>query len=326
MSRSMSARGVVCVSVMLLLVGSVWADDFMGEYEGTFIPDKQVTIKATADVVAEGDGNYRIVIEAKTNESDRDGAFVEVYGKQGGQAVMVDKASFGGYQWKGEIKNGRLTLGTQYGLRFELKKVENESPTAGMKPPAEAVVLLPFKKGQKADLSKWTTGKEETWKSLDNGVMECVPKKGSIRTKESFGDIERLHIEFKLPLEPENRGQGRANSGVYLSGKYEVQILDSFGLVHTSGDCGGIYNLRRTTVNACLPPETWQTYDITFKLERVGANGNVKENPRITVEHNGRTIHKNLEIPAKRPGQKGPILLQDHKHAIQFRNIWLVEG
>ena len=326
MSRSMSAKGVVCVAAALLMAGGAWADDFMGEYEGTFIPDKKVTMKAEAKVVAEGDGNYRIVIEAKSEDRDRDGAYIEVYGKQSGQAVIVDSGVFGGYIWKGEIRDGRLVLETKYGTRFELKKIERKSPRAGLKPPAGAVVLLPFKNGQKgkADLSEWTNGK---WKALPGGVMECVPKSGSSRTNKVFGDIETLHVEFKLPLEPKNRGQGRANSGVYVSGKYEVQILDSFGILpYTSGDCGGIYNLKRADVNACLPPERWQTYDITFHRPGPDADGKMR-GPRITVEHNGRTIHKNLEMPAKsKPGEKGPLNLQDHKHPIQFRNIWLVEG
>jgi len=318
MGRMMNVRALVYVSVILLLAGGAWADDIMGQYEGQFIPDKQVTMDATADVVAEGNGNYRIVIDARSDDPGHDGAFIEVNGKQSGGTVTVDNASFGGYKWKGEIKDGRLTLGTQYGLRFELKKIESKSPDAGLKPPAGAVILLPFKEGQKADLSKWTNG---NWRALDDGVMECTPGKGANKTKQSFGDIKHLHIEFKLPLEPTNRGQGRANSGVYVSDAYEVQILDSFGLLHTSGDCGGIYNLRRASVNACLPPETWQTYDITFRAPRPG------ENPRITVIQNGIKIHDNLSIPAKtKPGEKRPLQLQDHKHPIQFRNIWLVEG
>jgi hypothetical protein len=103
-------------------------------------------------------------------------------------------------------------------------------------------------------------------------------------------------------------------------------VLDSFGIVHTSGDCGGIYNVARSKVNACLPPETWQTYDISFHAARMDENGKVKEQPRITVVHNGVKIHDNLEIRRNRHRTEGPIQLQDHQHNIQFRNIWLVEG
>jgi len=228
----------------------------------------------------------------------------------------------GGYGWKGQIKDGTLAVKSGYGQSFELRKIESKSPTAGLKPPANAVVVLAYEPGKAPDLGNWTNA---GWVALPDGSMQITPKKGANRTKREFGDIKQLHIEFWLPLQPEKRGQGRANSGVYLADNYEVQVLDSFGLTHTSGDCGGLYNLARARVNASLPPETWQTYDITFRAPRLDADGEVKELPRITVVHNGVKIHDNLEIPAKRHRAKGPLQLQDHGHAIQFRNIWVVE-
>ena len=108
--------------------------------------------------------------------------------------------------------------------------------------------------------------------------------------------------------------------------------MDSFGLVHTSGDCGGLYNLKRADVNACFPPESWQTYDVKFRAPRLNADGTVRENARITVHHNDTLIHNDVEIPYsgdKWKGKKaatGPIHLQDHSHPVQYRNIWLVEG
>jgi hypothetical protein len=182
--------------------------------------------------------------------------------------------------------------------------------------------LLPYKAGVKPDMSGWTN---TNWLALDNGSMQIFKGKGSNRTKQQFSDVKQLHVEFKLPLEPKGRGQGRANSGVYLLDAYEVQILDSFGIVQTSGDCGGLYNVARPMVNACLPPETWQTYDISFRAARMDGR-RVIELPRITVWHNGVKIHDNVEIPKNRHRTKGPLQLQDHKHNIEFRNIWLVEG
>ena len=314
----------VSLFVLTVLTGSIFADNIMGQYKGTFFPDSQVKIDATAKVVAEGGGKYRIMINAPTSDPDREGAFLEINGMAdgSGNVVNIENQSFGGYTWKGQISDGRLTLGSAYGLHFELNKIESKSPNAGMKPPSGAVILLPFGK-ENADLSQWTN---ENWKALENGVMECVPKKGANKTKLEFGDIKHFHIEFKLPLEPEKRGQGRANSGVYISDAYEVQVLDSFGLLHTSGDCGGLYNIARARVNACLPPEVWQTYDITFRAPRFDDNGQVKELPRITVIHNGIKIHDNQEIPKARNREKGPIQLQDHGHPIQFRNVWIIEG
>ncbi|MHC4084526.1 MAG: 3-keto-disaccharide hydrolase [Planctomycetota bacterium] len=321
MARSLNLKLLVCLSGIICLSNNLFAKAFMGEYEGTFYPDKKFKMNATADVVAEGDGNYRIVIDAKSDNPAQEGAFIEIYGKKAGSEVTI-KDRAGGYEWKGEIKDGKLNVRGHYGLHFELKKIESKSPRAGAEPPPNAVILLPYKAGKKPDMSGWTN---QQWKALDNGSMQIVKGKGSNRTRQQFSDIKQLHVEFKLPLEPKGRGQGRANSGVYLLDAYEVQVLDSFGIVHTSGDCGGLYNVARAKVNACLPPGTWQTYDISFRAARLDGR-KVIEQPRITVWHNGEKIHGDVPIPKKRHRTKGPIQLQDHKHDIEFRNIWLVEG
>ena len=281
---------------VLVAAGARWAtaDDIMGEYEGTFIADKTVTLKASADVVAEGDGYYRIVLAAPGKEG-RAGAFIEVYGRRFRHEVgLIGQA--GGYHWSGEIARGVLVAKSAYGQSFELKKIERTSPTAGLKPPEGAVVLLPFASGKKPDTSLWTN---REWKAMGNGSMQCEPRKGANRTRQQFSHIRRLHLEFKLPLEPSHRGQHRANSGVYLLDAYEVQVLDSFGLVHTSGDCGGLYGVARARVNACLPPETWQTYDITFQPAELDSDGKATALPWITVLHNGVKIHDRQEIPKK---------------------------
>jgi hypothetical protein len=321
MARSFNLKLSIFLVGVILLSNTVSARTFMGEYEGTFYPDSKFKMDATADVVAEGDGNYRIVIDAKSEDPAQEGAFIEIYGKKAGSEVTISDRA-GGYEWKGEIKDGKLNVRGHYGLRFELKKIESKSPRAGEKPPPNAVILLPYNEGEKPDMSAWTN---TNWIALDNGSMQIVPGKGSNRTKQEFSDVKQLHVEFKLPLEPNGRGQGRANSGVYLLDAYEVQVLDSFGIVHTSGDCGGLYNVARPMVNASLPPETWQTYDISFRAARMDGR-RVKEPPRITVIHNGVPIHDNVEIPRRRHRTKGPIQLQDHSHKIEFRNIWLVEG
>jgi hypothetical protein len=299
----------------------------MGEYKGTYHPDGKTTMKAFAQVVAEGDDvHYRIVIKAIPNEENQDGADIEIYGNRHGSTVHIgDRA--GGYRWNGQIQNGRLSVSSGYGQHFELEKFVRKSPKEGLKPPQGAVVLLPFKDGVKPDISAWTNSR---WKRLDNGAMQV--NKGDNNSKEQFGDIENFHLEFKLPLEPNNRGQGRANSGVYFAGQFEVQVLDSFGLVHTSGDCAGLYNVARARVNACLPPETWQTYDVEFRTPRLNADGSIKENARITVYQNGIKVQDDVEIPYSGNRWKGksvatgPIHLQDHGHPIQYRNIWLLKG
>ena len=311
-------RPVVCLALILCFTTSLWAGPFMGEYVGTFHPDKKVTLKAVGKVVDEGD-NHRIVLYTTSETPIEQGAFIEIVGAVEGSQLTLSGRS-GGYKWQGQIQDGTLSAKSEYGQYFELKKIESKSPNAELKPPANAVILLAYEPGKAPDMGAWTNAQ---WKALDDGSMQIV--KGANRTRQQFGDITQLHIEFKLPLEPTKRGQGRANSGVYLADHYEVQVLDSFGLVHTSGDCGGIYNVARAKVNACLPPETWQTYDITFRAPRLDEKGEVKELPRITVLHNGVKIHDELEIPMARHRAKGPLQLQDHGHPIQFRNIWILE-
>ena len=156
----------------------------------------------------------------------------------------------------------------------------------------------------------------------------------SLRTRQAFGDC-RLHVEFRLPLEPENEGQGRANSGVYVGG-YEVQVLDSYGLPGYYNECGGLYKRAAPMVNMCAPPLLWQTYDITFRAARSNDEGKILSNPRITVLHNGVSIHNDFELlpravqpgveAAKEPSSEPvAILLQNHGHPIEYRNIWVVE-
>ena len=161
--------------------------------------------------------------------------------------------------------------------------------------------------------------------------MEVTAGTADIITKQEFGDF-RLHVEFWLPASEES-GQGRSNSGVYSHGRYEIQVLDSFkNPTYPFGGCGAIYEQKDPDQNAILPPETWNTYDITFRAPRFNKEGKVIEKPRITVLHNGLRIHNNVEIEktSTRSGQDGPqpkvgpILLQNHGNPVRYRNIWIL--
>jgi len=162
--------------------------------------------------------------------------------------------------------------------------------------------------------------------------MKVVPGTGSIMTKGNFGDF-KMHLEFKLPqLETQVNGQDRANSGVYIQRRYEVQILDSYGLEPQDQDCGAIYKYKAPNKNACAKPNEWQSYDIIFRTARYDSNepGATKiNNAVITVWQNGVQIHKDVEIPDKTGAGKpegpepAPILLQDHSNQVWFRNIWI---
>lgn len=141
-----------------------------------------------------------------------------------------------------------------------------------------------------------------------------------------------LHLEFQLPYMPAARGQGRGNSGCYAQGRYEVQILDSFGLDGLNNECGGIYSVKAPGVNMCFPPLAWQTYDIDFTAAKYDSDGKKTADAKLTVKHNGVEIHKDVSIPktttaapvAEGP-EPGPLYLQDHGNPVRFRNIWVVE-
>ena len=150
------------------------------------------------------------------------------------------------------------------------------------------------------------------------------------KSKQSFQNYT-LHVEFLLPFKPTGRGQDRANSGVYMQDRYEVQVLDSFGLKGLNNECGGIYSQVAPSVNMCYPPLQWQTYDIDFQAARFDGDGKKTKNAVISVKHNGVVIHEHQEITGPTGGGKpedatgGVIQLQGHGNPVFFRNIWIVE-
>jgi hypothetical protein len=197
------------------------------------------------------------------------------------------------------------------------------------KKPANAITLFDGK-----DFSQWQRqgGGEIGWKIAD-GEMQIVPKSGSIMTQRDVKDF-MLHAEFKTPVLPADvRGQGRGNSGIYIQQRYEIQILDSFGLEPKNNECGSIYTFKAPDRNVCAQPGEWQSYDILFRAARYGQKDGQPakvQNARVTVFQNGVLIHDDVEVPRKTgAGQPEgpdprPILLQDHDNAVSFRNLWLV--
>ncbi|QDT52625.1 Cytochrome c [Caulifigura coniformis] len=201
---------------------------------------------------------------------------------------------------------------------LKLKKVTRKSPTLGAPAPAGATSL--FDGTQKSLDEHWKAG---TRMSPDGLLIPAAT------TKESFTDFA-IHLEFRLPYLPKARGQGRANSGMYLQGRYEVQILDSFGLEGKNNECGGLYSLRDPDLNMCLPPLEWQTYDAEFVAPRWDENGKRKSNARMTIRLNGVPVHQDVELAKLTPGPllkddatPGPLFLQDHGNPVRFRNIWI---
>jgi type 1 glutamine amidotransferase len=220
-----------------------------------------------------------------------------------------------------------LTLVRGLTTPVTFRKFVRTSPTLAQIAPTGSEVLLPYSPTltQGPKLDAWTN---PNWIPMRDGSAQV--RGGDNRTKREFGDM-KLHVEWLTPLKPEARGQERGNSGVYLQDRYEVQVLDSFGLDSQDNDAGGIYQIGKPLVNASLPPGQWQTYDITFRAPRFYTDGSIAKFASATVIHNGIVIQKDLVIPRATGGANGPeaplgpIRLQDHGNPVRFRNIWAQE-
>ena len=202
------------------------------------------------------------------------------------------------------------------------------TPETPGKPPSDAVVLFGGK-----DLAQWRSagGKPAGW-DVQDGVIVCKPKSGDIFTKDEFGDIQ-LHLEFATPTPPKGDSQDRGNSGVFLFGKYELQVLDSYqNRTYADGSCASIYGQYPPLVNVSRPPGEWQTYDAVFIAPRF-KEGKLESPAHITVFHNGVLVQNHVEILGESGHKilakytahdpKGPIRLQDHGNTTRYRNIWV---
>jgi hypothetical protein len=272
------------------------------------------------------DGKQKILMDGK-REGDK-AHFVPTAGKRRYIAPKIEEFSAtskfpppGQKNFSASLVGAGLTGVSEDGQAFVLKKTERKSPSQSLKPPPGAVVLF--------------DGQSTT--AFNRGRLD--DKRGILHTdgadvvsKREFNHFT-LHVEFMLPFRPDSRGQQRANSGLYLVNHYEMQILDSFGLDGKNNECGAIYQRVAPTVNMCLPPLQWQTFDIDFSNAVVDDKGNKTKNARLGARLNGVIIHDDVEIPGstglarKDPseGKPGPLRLQGHNNPVQFRNIWIVE-
>ena len=328
MSRltSLSAAALVSLS---LAAGAIQAQ-----------PKSAVTDPAQADADFQAQGEYAgwIYVPGRGNEAAGlqivalgDGKFEAVSYRGGLPGAGWDRAGktkltsqLEGTSLQLTSPDGRFVLTAGAAIAVDaagrelgrLNKVLRSSPTLGLLPPSRATVLFNGRSTEHLQGAKVTP----------EGLLMA-----GVLTKMPVGAF-RLHLEFRTPYMPHARGQGRANSGVYIQQRYEVQILDSFGLDGVANECGGLYRQTPPDVNMCLPPLAWQTYDIWFTPPRFDAAGKKVAHARITVLHNGVPIHYHRPVTAKTGGGKPeapeplPINLQDHGNPVAFRNYWIVLG
>ena len=285
---------------------------FQGEYVGNIEADGNLT-KVGIQVVALGDGKFHAVGHIGGLPGDGwDGQLKPEADGEVKDGTLIIKGELASVR----IKDGVATIFNNDAAKLgELQKVTRESTTLGARPPQGAVVLFD---GSTAD-------------NFDGGKLDGLLLAQGASSKRKFQSYS-LHIEFLLSYMPAARGQGRGNRGCYAQGRYEVQILDSFGLSGEHNECGGIYSVKKPDVNMCFPPLSWQTYDIDFTAAKYDDSGKKTTDARMTVKHNGIVIHNDVAVPKSTTAapvaegkEPGPIYLQDHGNPIRFRNIWVVE-
>jgi hypothetical protein len=298
--------------------GKIWTDPVEAARED---PDFAVQGEYAAEgvgvqVVALGAGSF----DAWVHEGGLPGA-----GATGPRQAMRGARKDGRIHFTDEAGRNRAviaegTLRLEWNGRAAMKvaRVERSSPTLGAKPPREAVVLF-----DGTDTTAWENG------AMADGHLRAT----NCTTTRRFTSY-KLHLEFRTPYMPSFRGQARGNSGIYHSGRWETQILDSFGLEGRDNECGGIYSISKPLRNMCLPPLSWQTYDVEFTAAKFGDDGKREAWPRITVRLNGELVHDDLELakdfttaaPHSTPlaSPQGPVFIQDHGDPVVFRNVWIV--
>ncbi|HEY3319489.1 MAG TPA: family 16 glycoside hydrolase [Planctomycetota bacterium] len=294
---------------------------FQGEYSGEVTQADGTKLKLGAQVRALSGGNFRTMFyggglpgdgwDGKTiiQKAPSTDAAVPTDSKLDGDKVVIDQV------YKGTVDGKVLSGTTDAGMKFELKRVERTSPTMGAKPPAGAIVLF-----DGSNIDEWTGAKLWPGNLLGPGAT----------TKRKFQDYT-LHLEFMISYVPWTQGIGqRPNSGVYLQQHYEIQLLDSFGVIERDHDCGVLYAQVTPKINMCYPPLSWQSYDIDFTASR-WEDGKKTKLAKCTVNFNGTVILDNVDIKGSTPGgtpesaEPAGFYLQAHGLPILFRNIWLVE-
>jgi hypothetical protein len=304
-------------------------DPFMAEYEGFWTAKSGAKGRVTAQIRPLSNNQYdgfvllsrtkAPVTAFKLKTATAENGLLKFTGasasEAGGDLLAASQTTC-------EIRDGKLT-GTFSGElgegTFDARRHERKSPTMGAKPPKHAIVLT------QNDTNLW---EKLSWPLSPEGVLRVA--RGNISAKDKLSNF-RLHLEFRTPYMPAEEGQARGNSGVYLLGRYEIQVLDSYqNKTYFNGQAGSFYGHNAPLVNASRKPGEWQAYDIIFRAPKKAADGSITPGS-FTVLHNGILVQDHIPVKGEATtaaafqnfSEKGPIVLQDHNNPVRYRNIWL---
>ncbi len=294
-----TAAGLACASIFVEpgAAGPDYADQ--GEYAGP---------ELGAQVIALGDGEFEAVLLAGgLPGAGWDGSSrTRAMGRRSGSEIV-----FSG-RWWATLQGGELRGTSPEGESFVLTQVMRESPTLGAPAPPGATVL--FDGSGPGDFD----GKLDGEGNLAAGAT----------SRSRAGSFE-LHLEFRTPFMPSYRGQRRGNSGVFLQNRYEIQVLDSFGLTGEDDECGALYGQKAPDVNMAFPPLRWQTYDVVFEAARFDAAGKRTQRARVSLRHNGVPVHDRVALSGPMDDgdpegpEPGPLHLQSLWIPVAYRNVWI---
>lgn len=347
MSRSFRFSRLLLAALVMILCGELRAkddkpvDSVQGNWEGEWTLESGDSGKLLVQVVAVGGGEYLGVFTGYDNSQQENQTYrLNIRGSTEKDQVVfaqtIPVGNIGTFQWKATVKDeafvGTFTDNGEHTGKLNLKRAVSKPTSIGTKPPSGAIVLFDGEKeGDK--LERWENA--AAWEVVDGALRprmaDANAAKKHLINREKFRST-MMHLEYRTPFLPEAKGQERGQSGLILHGKYEIQIVDNFGLEPSNVGAAALVEDAAPSKNVSLPPGEWQTLDVTFRAPKTSADGTVLEPGELSVLHNDVLVLDRIKVRsptigapfAKATDETPGFVLENARQAVEFRNIWMV--